>query len=194
VACMRAYGVKNFPGASTAIKNLDTTSPTFEKVSVRCYDSLLRSLPEAKLTRANGSTIDLVPYRVPSGSIAGYGGSCCPSARPAAHRGSASRVEANCDRSVAGAPGSCGSAAAAARGRRSDPTAPSTAWRPASNPRPRSPPTHRCSKASKRPLNALWAPHGAHRMRRSARSLSAKLCTRPQTVAHQQPTGSDTPC
>ncbi len=68
VECMRTNGVKNFPGA-TAIKNLDTTSPTFEKASVRCYDSLLRTLPEAKLTRANGSTIDLVPYRVPSGSM-----------------------------------------------------------------------------------------------------------------------------
>ena len=69
VACMRAHGVKNFPGASTAIKNLDTTSPTFEKASIRCYDSLLRALPEAKLTRPDGSTVDLVPYKVPSGSM-----------------------------------------------------------------------------------------------------------------------------
>jgi signal peptidase I len=72
VECMHANGVKNFPGASefsTAIKNFDTTSPTFEKASVRCYDFLLRALPEAKLTRPNGSTIDLVPYRVPSGSM-----------------------------------------------------------------------------------------------------------------------------
>jgi signal peptidase I len=72
VACMRTHGVKNFPGASkfsTVIKNLDTTSPTFEKASVRCYDSLLRVLPEAKLTRPDGSTINLVPYKVPSGSM-----------------------------------------------------------------------------------------------------------------------------
>jgi hypothetical protein len=69
---MRTHGVKNFPRASefsTAIKNLDTTSPTFEKASVRCYDLLLRALPEAKLTRPDGSTIDLVPYKVPSGSM-----------------------------------------------------------------------------------------------------------------------------
>jgi signal peptidase I len=72
VECMHAHGVKNFPGAgefSTVIKNLDTTSPTFEKASVGCYASLLRALPEAKLTRPDGTTINLVPYKVPSGSM-----------------------------------------------------------------------------------------------------------------------------
>lgn len=72
VACMRANGVKNFPAPSkfsaATIATLDK-SPTFEKASIRCYDSLLRALPEAKLTRADGSTIDLVPYRVPSGAM-----------------------------------------------------------------------------------------------------------------------------
>jgi signal peptidase I len=70
---MRAHGLKNFPGlaelSTRQIKTLDTNSHTFEKASIRCYDSLLRSLPEAKLTRPDGSTIDLVPYKVPSGSM-----------------------------------------------------------------------------------------------------------------------------
>jgi len=69
---MRARGVKNFPQASefyTAIKHFDTRSPTFEKASIRCYTSLLGALPEAKRTGADGSTINLVPYRVPSGSM-----------------------------------------------------------------------------------------------------------------------------
>ncbi len=73
LACMRAHGVHNFPGpaelSAKQIRALGTKNSAFAKTSVRCYDFLLRTLPEAKLTRPDGSTIDLVPYRVPSGSM-----------------------------------------------------------------------------------------------------------------------------
>jgi signal peptidase I len=72
---MHTRGVKNFPDASklsaasaATISRLNGT-PTFEKASIRCYDSLLLALPEAKRKLADGSTTSLVPYRVPSGSM-----------------------------------------------------------------------------------------------------------------------------
>ena len=73
LACMRAHGVHNFPGlaelSAKQIRALGSKNAAFTKTSVRCYDFLLRTLPEAKLTRPDGSTINLVPYRVPSGSM-----------------------------------------------------------------------------------------------------------------------------
>jgi signal peptidase I len=72
---MRTHGVKSFPDASklsaasaATLTRLDST-PAFEKATIRCYDSLLIALPEAKRTLPDGSTINLVPYRVPSGSM-----------------------------------------------------------------------------------------------------------------------------
>ena len=67
LACMRAHGVHNFPGpaelSAKQIRALGTKNSAFAKTSVRCYDFLLRTLPEAKLTRPDGSTIRSRPLQ-----------------------------------------------------------------------------------------------------------------------------------